>query len=131
MRNFGLLGAVLLLVACGDLSNVPAPPVPLSAIAIKPVTGPGEIVLPTAPDSVLLLRAAPAEALFMLHLPDLPGASARFKQTALHEVLQNPELAGALGPLATLQVSPAAGTAGPSPSRSSRSPRATSRRRCV
>ncbi len=86
-------GAVCLLLfaACGDLTRVPTPPVPLSALGAAPEAS-ADTVLTSSPSAVHVLRAIPPKALATVHLPDISGMVTRFKKTGLYRLLTAPAL---------------------------------------
>lgn len=100
LRVCTLLILLGLAAGCGDLTRVPPPPVPLSALG-----GLQAAVAESEPGSapavrVRLLRAAPPGALLTFHVPDLAGTIQRFRKTSLHDFLASPEFEEALGPIA-------------------------------
>jgi hypothetical protein len=100
MRRYAHALLVLLTAAaCGDLGPVPPPPVPLSALDGDPrAAGVDDTwTAPSDAPKVRLVRAAPADALVMVHLPDIAGSIRRFRQTGLHKWLTSPELRNELG----------------------------------
>jgi len=101
MLRLDRLSAILLLLvaaACGDLTRVPPPPVPLSAIdtPVAAVEGGGPMTLSQA--RIRLVHAMPRRGLAMMHLPDLAGTARRFKETSLYKLLKSPELEALFGP---------------------------------
>ncbi|MCZ6574373.1 MAG: hypothetical protein O7C98_14545 [Planctomycetota bacterium] len=81
----------MLAVACGDLTQVPAPPVPLSMLEAGAV---GMVRRPTplkkeADFKGSLLNAVSPNALVSLHLPDLKGAMQRFPKTSMAKLLRD------------------------------------------
>ena len=98
MRKICAIGVLLVTAACGDWTRVPPPPIPLTAIAVAPAGSPGDLVLGSVPSGVPLMRAAPAQALLTLHVPDIAGSVARFDRTSVAKLLKSPELERAMAP---------------------------------
>jgi len=96
------IGAILLLAlaaACGDLTHVPPPPVPLTALAAREAGAGGDPAPTRSVDGLRLLKAAPPGALFSLHVPELASAARRFRETALYRILESREVRERLAPL--------------------------------
>ena len=92
-----LVATSLVLVACGDLTQVPKPPVALSALETSPeysADGEGPV---TPRATVRLVRAIAPHSLVAVHLPDIGGTITRFKKTGLYKLLRSKELKEALG----------------------------------
>ncbi|MHC4548698.1 MAG: type IV pilin protein [Planctomycetota bacterium] len=88
---------IVSIAACGDLTRVPPPPVPLSALeGPRPVAAADQLI-GTSAQTVRLVRAIPAQALCTLHLPDIGGSIRDFKQTGLYKWLSSPEVQEQLG----------------------------------
>ncbi len=88
---------VILAAGCGDLTRVPAPPVPLSALDGPQAAPPSDQLTPTSTHDVRLVRAVPPQALLTLHLPDIGGSIERFQETGLYRWLSSPDVKKQLG----------------------------------
>ncbi len=96
MLRFGLLSLLALFTTgCGELTHVPAPPVPLSAIDATVDDGP----MSGPPKSVQLAKALPHDALLTVHVPHLGGTVRRFRKTSLYRMFNSPELRNLFGPV--------------------------------
>ena len=91
MFRTGTVCLLILLASCSDLTKVPAPPVPLSALGAQPEAS-ADSVMTSSPTAVPLMRAVPRKTLALLHLPDMAGMIKRFKKTGLWKALTSPEL---------------------------------------
>jgi len=91
---------LVLVAGCGDLTRIPSPPVPLSAIS---ASAPGqqedgdETTSPTG--ALRLLKAVAPGSLVTIHLPDIGGTLRRFKKTSLYRFFTAPAVKSFLGPV--------------------------------
>lgn len=90
MRLRALFPGILLLAACGDLTHVPPPPVPLTVLSQRQAGLDGPETDPsTAIPAVRLLEAVDPSSLLTVHLPDIGAAVARMKETAFWTLLSS------------------------------------------
>ncbi|MCZ6787620.1 MAG: DUF3352 domain-containing protein [Planctomycetota bacterium] len=98
LRNAPLL--LLILAACDDLTNVPPPPVTLSALDTKQAAvSSGNTPTLRRHPKVRLIEMVPPGALACVHLPDLAGTAKRFEKTSAYKLLNSPEFEEAIGPI--------------------------------
>ncbi len=93
---------VVTIAGCGELTWVPPPPVPLSALEGPEAIATADKLISGTQQEVRLVRAVPAQALCTIHLPDIGGSIERFKQTGLYAWLTDPEVKKHLGPTAEI-----------------------------
>jgi hypothetical protein len=93
---------VVSIAGCGELTWVPPPPVPLSALEGPQAIATADKLMSGTQREVRLVRAIPDQALCAIHLPDIGSSIDRFKQTGLYAWLTHPEVQKQLGPTAEL-----------------------------